>query len=164
MSVLLERRTTQRQPLDRKRREGFVLVLQDYRGYNSTQQYQQLRFYHAIWGIWGYLLGRRSGPWYGQRTTCSRSKRRRKTSGSRQRAWPASTRHIQAYVDAGKFPGAISMVQRRGKVVHFQTYGRRDVEAGTPVERRHDLPHLLHDQAHRQRRSHDAVRRGALAA
>jgi CubicO group peptidase (beta-lactamase class C family) len=43
-------------------------------------------------------------------------------------------RHIQAYVDAGKFPGAISMVQRRGKVVHFQTYGRRDLEAGTPVE------------------------------
>ena len=40
-------------------------------------------------------------------------------------------RHVQAYVDAGKFPGAISMVQRRGKVVHFQTYGRRDVEAGT---------------------------------
>ena len=28
------------------------------------------------------------------------------------------TRHVQAYVDAGKFPGAISMVQRRGKVVH----------------------------------------------
>src|SRR5215813_7898876 len=43
-------------------------------------------------------------------------------------------RHIQAYVDAGKFPGAISMIQRRGKVVHFQTYGRRDLEAGTPVE------------------------------
>ncbi len=44
------------------------------------------------------------------------------------------TRHVQAYVDAGKFPGAISMVQRRGKVVHFQTYGQRDIEAGTPVE------------------------------
>src|SRR5215510_16480171 len=43
-------------------------------------------------------------------------------------------RHIQAYVDAGKFPGAISMIQRRGKVVHFQTYGLRDLEAGTPVE------------------------------
>ena len=25
------------------------------------------------------------------------------------------TRHIQAYVDAGKFPGAISMVQRRAR-------------------------------------------------
>src|SRR5215475_3902843 len=44
------------------------------------------------------------------------------------------THHIQAYVDAGKLPGAISLVQRRGKVVHFQTYGLRDVEAGTPVE------------------------------
>ena len=43
-------------------------------------------------------------------------------------------RHVQAYVDAGKFPGAISMVQRRGKVVHFATYGRRDLEAGAPVE------------------------------
>src|SRR5207237_1181613 len=48
---------------------------------------------------------------------------------------PRVPRHIQAYVAAGKFPGAISMVQRRGKVVHFQTYGRRDLEAGTPVER-----------------------------
>ena len=44
------------------------------------------------------------------------------------------TRHIQAYVDACKFPGAISMVQRRGNVVHFQTYGMRDVQAGMPVE------------------------------
>ena len=44
-------------------------------------------------------------------------------------------RHVQAYVDAGKFPGAISMVQRRGKVVHFATYGLRDLEAGAPVER-----------------------------
>ena len=43
-------------------------------------------------------------------------------------------RHVQAYVDAGKFPGAISMVQRRGKVVHFATYGRCDLEAGAPVE------------------------------
>jgi CubicO group peptidase (beta-lactamase class C family) len=44
------------------------------------------------------------------------------------------TRHIQAYVEAGKVPGAISMVQRRGQMVHFQTYGQRDLEAGTPVE------------------------------
>jgi CubicO group peptidase (beta-lactamase class C family) len=44
-------------------------------------------------------------------------------------------RHIQAYVDAGKLPGAISMIQRRGKVVHFQTYGQRDLEARTPIER-----------------------------
>ncbi len=29
-------------------------------------------------------------------------------------------RHIQGYIDQGKLPGAISMVQRRGKVVHFR--------------------------------------------
>ena len=44
-------------------------------------------------------------------------------------------RHVQGYIDAGKFPGAISMVQRRGKVVHFETYGQRDIETGKPVER-----------------------------
>jgi CubicO group peptidase (beta-lactamase class C family) len=43
-------------------------------------------------------------------------------------------RHVEGYVVAGKFPGAITMVQRRGKVVHFETYGKRDLEAGTPVE------------------------------
>jgi len=32
------------------------------------------------------------------------------------------TRHVQAYVDAGKFPGAISMIQRHGKVVHIDRY------------------------------------------
>ncbi|HEY7466295.1 MAG TPA: serine hydrolase domain-containing protein [Dehalococcoidia bacterium] len=44
-------------------------------------------------------------------------------------------RHVQSYVEAGKFPGAISMVQRRGKVVHFETYGQSDLETGKPVER-----------------------------
>ncbi len=37
---------------------------------------------------------------------------------------------VQGYVDDGKIPGAISMVARRGKVVHFETFGRMDVEAG----------------------------------
>jgi len=32
-------------------------------------------------------------------------------------------------VDSGKLPGAISVVARRGKVVHFETYGCMDVEA-----------------------------------
>jgi CubicO group peptidase (beta-lactamase class C family) len=44
-------------------------------------------------------------------------------------------RHVQGYVDAGKFPGAITMVQRRGRVVHFETYGQADMEASKPVER-----------------------------
>ena len=39
-------------------------------------------------------------------------------------------RLVQGYVDDGKIPGAISLVSRRGKVVHFETFGQMDVEAG----------------------------------
>jgi CubicO group peptidase (beta-lactamase class C family) len=38
-------------------------------------------------------------------------------------------RLVQGYVDSGMLPGAISAVARRGKVVHFETYGRMDDEA-----------------------------------
>ena len=43
------------------------------------------------------------------------------------------TRLVQGYVDAGKLPGAISLVARRGKLVHFETYGKADVDAGKPM-------------------------------
>ena len=43
------------------------------------------------------------------------------------------SRIAQRYVDAGKLPGAITMVARRGRVVHFETYGSMDVEAGKPM-------------------------------
>ncbi|MGD9893555.1 MAG: serine hydrolase domain-containing protein, partial [Dehalococcoidia bacterium] len=43
------------------------------------------------------------------------------------------TRLVQGYVDSGKIPGAISVIARRGKVVHFETYGRRDAEADTSM-------------------------------
>jgi CubicO group peptidase (beta-lactamase class C family) len=42
-------------------------------------------------------------------------------------------RLVQGYVDSGKLPGAISVVARRGKVVHFETYGRMDTEADKPM-------------------------------
>src|ERR671939_342703 len=38
------------------------------------------------------------------------------------------TRLVQGYIDGGRLPGAISMVARRGKVVHFETYGKMDAE------------------------------------
>ena len=40
------------------------------------------------------------------------------------------TRLVRRYVDEGKFPGVISMVARRCKVVHFDVYGSMDDEAG----------------------------------
>ncbi len=44
-------------------------------------------------------------------------------------------RLVQSYVDDGKIPGAISLVARRGKLVHFQTYGQADAESGKPWRR-----------------------------
>lgn len=38
------------------------------------------------------------------------------------------------YVDSGRWAGAISMIARGGSVVHFETFGHRDAEAGLPME------------------------------
>jgi CubicO group peptidase (beta-lactamase class C family) len=42
-------------------------------------------------------------------------------------------RLVQSYIDDGRLAGAISMVARRDKVVHFETFGSMDVEAGKPT-------------------------------
>jgi CubicO group peptidase (beta-lactamase class C family) len=38
------------------------------------------------------------------------------------------SRLVQGYIDEQKLPGAISLVARRGKIVHFETYGNMDDE------------------------------------
>ena len=38
------------------------------------------------------------------------------------------------YVDAGKLPGAITMVARKGEIAHFGVVGQGDVERGTPLK------------------------------
>ena len=43
------------------------------------------------------------------------------------------TRLIQRYIDEGKYAGAISMIARHDQVVHFETYGNMDDEAGKPM-------------------------------
>ena len=40
---------------------------------------------------------------------------------------------VQGYIDDRKLAGAISMVARRGRVVHFETYGNMDAEAAKPM-------------------------------
>jgi CubicO group peptidase (beta-lactamase class C family) len=42
--------------------------------------------------------------------------------------------HFARYVDEGLLPGWLLLVSRRGRVAHFSTYGRRDIEADQPVE------------------------------
>ncbi|HUP25233.1 MAG TPA: serine hydrolase domain-containing protein [Thermoanaerobaculia bacterium] len=41
---------------------------------------------------------------------------------------------MREMVDQGELPGVITAVARRGKLVHFESYGRRDLESGKPVE------------------------------
>ena len=41
---------------------------------------------------------------------------------------------MQGYVDEGHLPGFLTVVARRGKIVHFETIGMRDVEDNKPVE------------------------------
>lgn len=43
--------------------------------------------------------------------------------------------HFGRYVDDGRLAGWQIVVTRRGEVAHSSTYGLRDTEAGTPVER-----------------------------
>ncbi|MDO9443726.1 MAG: serine hydrolase domain-containing protein [Dehalococcoidia bacterium] len=44
------------------------------------------------------------------------------------------SRLIERYIEAGRYPGAISMVARRDRVVHFETYGIMDDEAGKAMQ------------------------------
>src|SRR5262245_10966605 len=41
---------------------------------------------------------------------------------------------VQRYVDAGRIPGGISAVVRHGRLVHFETYGSMDDEAGKEMQ------------------------------
>jgi CubicO group peptidase (beta-lactamase class C family) len=43
-------------------------------------------------------------------------------------------RHFARYVDDGRLPGWLVTVSRHGRLVHVSTCGRRDMEAGLPVE------------------------------
>ncbi len=40
---------------------------------------------------------------------------------------------LQGYVDAGRLPGGVVLVARKGKVVVLHAFGRRDREAGAPM-------------------------------
>jgi CubicO group peptidase (beta-lactamase class C family) len=41
--------------------------------------------------------------------------------------------HVQNYIDAGKLPGGLTVVARKGEIVHFSAQGLADVERAVPV-------------------------------
>jgi len=45
------------------------------------------------------------------------------------------TAAMQRYVDAGNLPGAVTLVARNGKVVHFGVVGKQNVATGAPMTR-----------------------------
>ncbi len=42
---------------------------------------------------------------------------------------------VKRHIDAGEIQGAVTVVARRGKVVHFEAYGLMDVDRGLPMEK-----------------------------
>jgi CubicO group peptidase (beta-lactamase class C family) len=42
---------------------------------------------------------------------------------------------VQRFLDEGKHAGAVSLVVRNGKIVDWAAYGKRDLEAGLPMEK-----------------------------
>ena len=45
------------------------------------------------------------------------------------------TAAMQRYVDAGNLPGVVTLIARRGKIVHFGAVGSRNVAANAPMTR-----------------------------
>ncbi len=42
---------------------------------------------------------------------------------------------VQGYIERGEVAGAVTLIARRGKVVHHQAHGYMDVETGTPMRK-----------------------------
>ncbi len=45
------------------------------------------------------------------------------------------TEHFQGYVNDGRLAGLTTLVARHGEIVHFNTYGKRDLATGDPTKR-----------------------------
>ena len=71
--------------------------------------------------------------------------------------------HFDRYVDEGLLPGYLVLVARRGQTAYLHRYGKRDVEAGAPIEEDTIFRILLDDEADYVRRSAHAVRARTFA-
>ena len=57
------------------------------------------------------------------------------SAGFRPSGWIASRRRCRPYVDQGRAAGVVTLVVRQGKVVHFEAFGKRDLESGAPMQK-----------------------------
>lgn len=71
-------------------------------------------------------------PVYGQST--SNPKPRPESVGMSSERLGRINQMVEQKIKDGKLAGAITLVARRGKVVHFEAFGKADVEAGKPLK------------------------------
>ncbi len=71
-------------------------------------------------------------PVYGQAT--SNPKPRPESVGLSSERLGRINQMVEQKIKDGKLAGAITLVARRGKVVHFEAFGKADVEAGKPLK------------------------------
>ena len=72
---------------------------------------------------------------------------------------------MKGWVDSGQAaPAWSSVVMRKGELAFAETVWQGGCRAQQADAARHDLPHLLHDQAADLDSDHDALRRGPLSA
>ncbi len=63
---------------------------------------------------------------------------------------------LQEHIDAGRLPGTVVMVARKGKVIYADAAGFQDKERRQTDGARRHLSHLFDDQTAGFRRRHDA--------
>ena len=60
-----------------------------------------------------------------------------RTSACPPSAWSASVPPMQARIDAGEIAGVVTLVARRGRIVHFEAYGYSDIAKRSPMRTDH---------------------------
>ena len=64
---------------------------------------------------------------------------------------------LQQHIDRAELSGAVTMIMRQGKVVHFEAHGTMNLEANIPMRKDGLFSHRIDDENDHHRRSHDPL-------
>ena len=70
---------------------------------------------------------------------------------------------MQEYVDNNNAPGFITLIARKGQVIHYETCGLRDVAKQLPMEK-DTIFRIYYDQTDNKCCADDALRAGKISA
>ena len=115
----------------------------------------------------GWLSGECSCSWRWPHSSASRSRpptcRRppRRPSACPRRGWRVSI-GAPSQIGAGKLPGIVVAIARRGKVVYQKAFGVANLQTREPMRAGRHVPPVFDDEADRQRRPADPLRAGEV--